>query len=83
MVMVIDILFDRNDADEAAKARKCFAELVHRFGAEGYGLYRTNIAFMDTAAKVYGPTQRSVNRRLKQALDPKGILAPGKSGITL
>jgi 4-cresol dehydrogenase (hydroxylating) len=83
MVMVIDVLFDKTDADETAKARKCFAELVNRFGIEGYGLYRTNIAFMETAAKVYGPTQRSVNRRLKQALDPKGILAPGKSGITL
>lgn len=83
MVQVIDVLFDRTDAEEAARARRCFTELVNRFGVEGYGLYRTNIAFMDAAAKVYGPVQRTVNRRLKQALDPRGILAPGKSGITL
>jgi 4-cresol dehydrogenase (hydroxylating) len=83
MVQVIDVLFDRTDPEEASRAKRCFSELVTRFGAEGYGLYRTNIAFMDAAAKVYGPTQRTVNRRLKQALDPKGILAPGKSGITL
>jgi hypothetical protein len=29
----------------------------------------------------YGPVQRAINRRLKKALDPNGILAPGESGI--
>jgi 4-cresol dehydrogenase (hydroxylating) len=32
-------------------------------------------------ADTYGPVQRSVNKILKDALDPNGILAPGKSGI--
>jgi len=36
---------------------------------------------MDKVADTYGPVQRSINRRLKMALDPNGILAPGKSGI--
>lgn len=81
MVQVIDVLFDRSKAEEAERARRCFAELIDRYGAEGYGVYRTNIAFMNQAAEVYGPVQRSINRRLKRALDPDGILAPGKSGI--
>lgn len=81
MVQVIDLLFDRSSAEESARAHQCFAELIDRYGAEGYGVYRTNIAFMDRAAEVYGPVQQSINRRLKRALDPKGILAPGKSGI--
>lgn len=83
MVQVIDLLFDRRDTAESERARRCFTELVDRYAAEGFGLYRTNIAFMERAAQVYGPAQRDVNRRLKRALDPFGILAPGKSGITL
>ena len=49
--------------------------------AEGYGSYRTITAFMDKVADKYGPVQGSINRRLKKALDPNGILASGKSGI--
>jgi 4-cresol dehydrogenase (hydroxylating) len=38
---------------------------------------------MDKAAEAYGPAQRDLNRRLKRALDPNGIIAPAKSGITI
>jgi 4-cresol dehydrogenase (hydroxylating) len=47
----------------------------------GYGTYRTNTAFMDKVAQTYGQVQRNVHGTLKKALDPNGILAPGKSGI--
>ena len=83
MVQIIDLLFDRTNPEERERARRCFEELVTRYSAQGYGLYRTNIAFMAAAAKAYGPVQQAVNKRLKRALDPLGILAPGKSGITL
>jgi FAD linked oxidases, C-terminal domain len=56
-------------------------EVVTEFSAEGYGSYRINTAFMDKVADTYGPVQGSINRRVKKALDPNGILAPGKSGI--
>lgn len=62
-------------------AHACFTECLEACTAAGYGLYRTNTAFMDQAAAAYGPAQMAVNKRLKQALDPKGIIAPGKSGI--
>jgi 4-cresol dehydrogenase (hydroxylating) len=81
MVQVIDVLYDRRDPKETERARRCFTELVDRYAAEGYGLYRTNIAFMGRAAAAYGPAQQDFNHRLKKALDPLGILAPGKSGI--
>jgi hypothetical protein len=38
---------------------------------------------MDKVADTYEPVQRRVHRTLKAALDPNGILAPGKSGIRL
>lgn len=78
---IIDLLFDRTDAAEMQRAHACFARLLERFAAAGYAPYRTNIGFMTQTAEIYGPAQQALNQRLKQALDPNGILAPGKSGI--
>jgi 4-cresol dehydrogenase (hydroxylating) len=80
---IIDLLYDRSNPAEMKKAYACFDELVSTFAQKGYGIYRTNIAFMDKVAQTFGPVQREVNRRIKRALDPNGILAPGKSGIHL
>ncbi len=80
---IIDVLYNRADPQQAQAAHQCFSELIDAFAAEGYGIYRTSPAFMDKVAETFGPVQRSVNRTLKKALDPNGILAPGKSGIRL
>jgi 4-cresol dehydrogenase (hydroxylating) len=80
---ILDMLFDRTDPEMTKAAYQCFDELITEFSAEGYGSYRTNTAFMDKVAGTYDPIQRSINRTLKLALDPNGILAPGKSGIRL
>ena len=78
---IIDVLFDKTKPEEVAAAHACFTELLAEFSKAGYGTYRTNTAFMDKVADTYGPVQRKVFQRLKRALDPNGILAPGKSGI--
>ncbi|KAK5016204.1 hypothetical protein LTR16_009190, partial [Cryomyces antarcticus] len=46
--------------------------------------YRTHLALMDQIAATYNfndGAQMKLNERIKDALDPKGILAPGKNGI--
>ena len=78
---IIDLLFDKTNSEETERANQCFNELLVEFSARGWGSYRTNIAFMDKVADTFGPVKRDVNQRIKQALDPKGIIAPGKSGI--
>lgn len=78
---VIDVLYDRTDPDQMKAGHDCFNELLRTFAAEGYAVYRVNTAFMDTVAHTYGPVQRQVHQTLKKALDPNGIIAPGKSGI--
>lgn len=77
----IALIFDRSDAQTTLRARTAFRELAAAFLDNGYGLVRTGIDYMTTLASAYGETQRDVNRTLKRALDPNGILAPGKSGI--
>ncbi len=80
---VIDLIFDHTDAEETQRAYTCFEEAMREHAKLGYGVYRTNTAFMELAAECYGPAQRAFNKTLKAAVDPNGILAPGKSGIYL
>ena len=80
---IIDVLYDRSAPAEMASAHECFAKLLSEFDKRGYAVYRVNTAFMDQTADLYGPVKRKVDQTLKRALDPNGILAPGKSGIRI
>lgn len=81
---VVELVFDRRDPDIKKRAYELFQVLVREAAAAGYGEYRTHISFMDQIAATYswnGNALSKLNHVLKDALDPKGILAPGKQGI--
>lgn len=80
---IVDVLYDKTDPEETEKAKACYSELVTEFAKEGYGVYRTNTNSMDEVADTYGPVIHDTFMKLKKALDPNNILAPGKSGIDL
>ena len=75
------LLYDKSDPAEEKRADACYTALVTGFGAKGWASYRTGVQAMDLVAQQYGDTNRAFNARLKDAIDPNHILAPGKSGI--
>ena len=78
------VIYDRNDEAMLQRARELFRTLIRDAAASGYGEYRTHVNFYDDVANTYnfnGNALTQLNERVKDALDPHGILAPGKSGI--
>ena len=81
---VVELLFDRRDPAIKRKADELFRLLVREAAAAGYGEYRTHLSYMDDIAATYGWNDHALmklNQTIKDALDPRGILAPGKQGI--
>ncbi|MGF6771194.1 4-cresol dehydrogenase (hydroxylating) [Paraburkholderia sp. GAS199] len=77
-------IFDRDDAGQVEQAGALLRSLMSDARAAGYGQYRTHLAYMDFAAAQYSFNDGALLRlseTIKDALDPNGILAPGKQGI--
>ncbi|KAK5009516.1 hypothetical protein LTR28_000641 [Elasticomyces elasticus] len=81
---IVCIVFDREDPKSRTKAHWLIRTLVDDCAKHGWGEYRTHLALMDQIANTYNfndGAQMKLNEQIKNALDPKGILAPGKNGI--
>jgi 4-cresol dehydrogenase (hydroxylating) flavoprotein subunit len=84
LVHICPVIYDTTNEAQVRAAYDLYPVLVREAAAAGYGLYRAHIAFMDAVAETYdfgGGALRRFNDRLKDALDPNGILSPGKQGI--
>ncbi len=74
---VITVAYDKDDAEEAARARQCYDELFAKVMNAGYIPYRVGIQSMgnlDPHGDVYWRTVAQI----KRALDPHGVIAPGR-----
>ncbi|MGR8947106.1 MAG: FAD-binding oxidoreductase [Gammaproteobacteria bacterium] len=78
------LVFRQGDTEHMQKVRALFSVLITEAAAKGYGEYRTHLAYMDAVADSYdfnNHVMRRFQQQLKDNIDPKGIIAPGKSGI--
>lgn len=83
---IFDLIYDPNTHDEKTRAQQLFRRLVKDFAELGYGEYRTHLFLMDQVAATYGANnqiQLRFQEAIKDALDPNGILAPGKRCVAV
>ncbi|KAJ5893785.1 vanillyl-alcohol oxidase [Penicillium taxi] len=84
MHLIVEIVFNRDDTIMRDNARAVLRKLIDRAAERGYGEYRTHLAFMDQIAATYNWNDGALlkfHEKIKDCLDPNGIMAPGKSGI--
>lgn len=71
-------------AEEAKRVDQLMRHVLHEAAEMGYTAYRTHLDYMDEVASHFnfnGWALRQFITKLKDFLDPIGVLSPGKSGI--
>ncbi|MFL6711084.1 MAG: FAD-binding oxidoreductase [Massilia sp.] len=74
---VLTVAYDRDNAGETARARACHRELFDAVMQAGYIPYRVGIESM-AALDPNGDVFWKVAAKIKAALDPQGLIAPGR-----
>jgi len=72
----VPILFDLQDAESSARAHSCFWELLRegqKIGCVPYRMGIQSMSYLDEADAI-----PPILRKLKEAVDPNGIIAPGR-----
>ena len=73
----VPLLFDRQDSAAIERVHRCHEELFAAGRAQGFVPYRTSVASM----RLFMPDEVafwSVVKQIKDALDPQGIISPGR-----
>ena len=81
---VTGIQFDINDTERVSRVFAHVRRMVAELGAMGYGEYRAHLDFMDLASDQYSFNDHAYRRfvtRIKDAVDPAGVLSPGRHGV--
>ena len=73
-----------HDKDFNRRNREAFRKLVKVSAEHGWGEYRTPVIYQDDVMNVYSFNNHALRRfheTVKDAVDPNGILSPGRYGI--
>jgi 4-cresol dehydrogenase (hydroxylating) len=75
----VPLLFDRHDQVAVERAQTCYRELLETGERQGFLPYRVGIQAMDWLVRPGLPCWDMV-AAIKSAIDPQGIIAPGRYG---
>lgn len=80
VICLMAILYDRDSAEETARAKRFYESLLTRMREQNFQQYRAGLMSWD---KLYAdaPELLWLNKSIKNAIDPANILAPGRYGI--
>ena len=82
--VVTGINFDKTSEDQTKAAVAVSHKLIKELGSKGYVPYRTHLDLMDSVAEQMTFNDGAYHRfmsKLKDAVDPRGILSPGRYGV--
>ncbi|KZM22429.1 flavin adenine dinucleotide binding [Ascochyta rabiei] len=84
ILFVQEYVFDKTQATHRERGLRVVKSLLSAAKAAGFANYRSHVQNMDGIQDLYSYNDHAYRRfveTLKQAIDPKGIVAPGKQGI--
>lgn len=84
MHLILNIVYDRDNPESREAAMRCMRAMIDDAARDGYGEYRTHLLLQDQVMNTYSWNDHALaklNSKLKDALDPAGILAPGRCGV--
>ena len=76
------LVFNREDEDESRRADACYREMSEAIANRGVFVGRAPIDYHDFHMQQTVPSFRNVCNGIKRIVDPNGIIAPGRYGIT-
>jgi 4-cresol dehydrogenase (hydroxylating) len=84
VIHISTTFFDPHDEEQTTAVYDNYTSMVEVMSKLGYPIYRTNLQHMDLIAGQLDFNDHALtrlNERIKDVMDPNGILQPGKSGI--
>ncbi|MGO9589273.1 MAG: FAD-dependent oxidoreductase [Candidatus Acidiferrales bacterium] len=83
-LVIIDLFPVERNVERNRQRREIYRRLIKESAARGWGEYRTHTTFMGDISNTYSFNNHVLRRfheTIKDAMDPNGILSPGKCGI--
>ncbi|WAO91401.1 FAD-binding PCMH-type domain-containing protein [Fusarium falciforme] len=84
ILFVQEYVFNKSSTKDRESGRKVVKALLTEAEKDGFANYRSHVQHMDAVQKLYGFNGHIYRRfveTLKAAVDPNGLLSPGKQGI--